>query len=275
MSSIDISPLFIGGLGNRLYQLAYALTLADLGGYPKIVVHPLTDRVKHIITKQLQGMLMKKEDMDENGGHPFDMKLQDAFCIDMGSEQYDGDVVAILESSKRAMELQSLHTHNNGVIYLIGYYFNYTYVRYVLDRGLFPLWQPNLRFPSVDGPVIHLRFGYTYDNFPPLFNISDSVHRVLSIFERHDTSKWTILTNDALQIPECILSRAGAVYDGAAAGVYAALNMGSRATVLVMSNSTLSAWMAYLGPIDRVVYCPREFVNQHGSAVVAPNWHMF
>ena len=273
MNRIDISPLFIGGLGNRLYQLAYVLTLADLGGY-SMVVHPLTESLKHSMVKQLYGVLAKKEDMDENGGHPYDMRLQDAFCIDVGCE-HDGNVIGHLETTMKSNELANIELTTNGVYYSIGYYFNYTYVRYVLDRGLFPSWQPSLSFPSVDGPIIHLRFGYAYDNFSPHIDFSDFAHRILPILERHSASKWTVLTNDASKIPDAIRPHIGAVYDGATTGVYAALHMGSRASMLIMSSSTLSAWMAYLGPSDRIVYCPREFVNQHGSAAIAPNWRMF
>lgn len=268
----DVSPLFIGGLGNRLYQLANAIYVAGaLGG--KVVYRELDDSTKADKFKDFG--CFKIDDLHENGGHPTKYKLTDVFDIEQGDHHVCQPIIipeilspvppCPLDPPVLSSELlQTLNSVGNQLVYLKGYYFNAEVVEWVLKNQKFPRFKISVALP-VTGHIAHIRLGYEYDNFD--LNTS-YVERILNIIERIG-GEWTIFTNRPVDFP---LQQIKYVY-GPDVDVYEALHMCVGAKIVVMSSSTLSAWMAFLSGAE--VWCPEEYTRIHGPRAASSMWKIY
>lgn len=258
---MSVSPLFIGGLGNRLFQLANAIFVASLTKR-SMVYKDLTVSHKRALKQNLS--YFKIEDLLENGGHESKYKLEEVFDFEVDSNQ--ADTSEIFYESRNM--IQNILANPRENIHIYGYFFNANIVERVIAEGKFPKWS----FAPVEIPVTpfvaHIRVAYNKDNF---IASTSSIDRLGPILEKSD--EWTIFTNDPHKLPLSITSRAKYVY-GTEIDVYDTLNIASQAKTLVMTCSTLSAWMAFLGE-SKEVYCPTEYIDMHGLASTSAKWKLY
>lgn len=260
---MSVSPLFIGGLGNRLFQLANAIFVASLTKRT-MIYKDLT--VSHKKTLKQNLSYFKIEDLLENGGHESKYKLEDVFNFKVDCNQ--ADTSEIFYESRNL--IQNILATGREHIHIYGYFFNANIVERVIADGMFPIWSPSFTpavIPSTPF-VAHIRVAYNKDNF---IASTSSLVRLGPVLEC--SNEWTIFTNDSSKLPSSITSRAKYVY-GTEIDVYDTLNIACQAKTLVMTCSTLSAWMAFLGE-SKEVYCPTEYIDMHGLASVSAKWKLY
>src|SRR5437016_4798422 len=139
-----ISPIFIGGLGNRLYQLSAAAYLAHRTKFT-LCWRDLEYQYKSLHHK-LFGCF-KVEDMLENGGHPTKYTLSEVFDIQVGDAVDRVYMVLDLDSGEKIAAQKETGTN---IIHTHGYFMYANIVEYVISRNIFPRW--SLKFSSLSLP---------------------------------------------------------------------------------------------------------------------------
>jgi len=259
-----ISPVFVGGLGNRLFQLVNAIFLADLLGV-KMIYKDLQLSDKMRFKNQLK--YFKIEDA-LSGGHPSKYRITDIFDFEKSNDLQHETYKLASESQFLSRQLDPKLQEN---IHLAGYYFNANIAEKVISDKKFPPW--NSDFRPVNVPITpyiaHIRVPYQYDNFTASTSAFSRLNSILREFPK----EWTFFTNDSSKIPSDLLTHAKYVY-GSEVDVYDTLKLSESAEILIMSCSTLSGWMAFLGN-HKKVYCPKEYISSHGLSSISSKWHIY
>lgn len=271
-----VSPLFINGLGNRLYQLAAASYFAYKTNSTLTLVDLPID-LKQRYYKEFG--CFKLDDMLENGGHPTKYKLTDVFDLPISSrDQKEGS--PLLEIYVRTIDDAILPKTESDCIHIHGNFMFADIVEQCFSLNIFPRWQPSFQPPLVEmtDHVVHIRIYYGYDNIiDPTYLKNERIEGVMtsiSPIPLHE-KRWTIFSNDPSKIPTQILSMAKYVH-GPEVDVYETLRYASHrdVKVLVMSCSTFSSWMAFLGSHEQV-FCPKEYVDIHGQRSYSNKWRFY
>jgi hypothetical protein len=262
-----ISPVLVGGLGNRLYQIFQAIAIAHI--YKKIFViqtlHPsLEFQVSQILKIQLNAF-------QENGGHPSKFKLKEVFEINYENEPILSSVFIQDSLLVQTPGLNKLFAEHTPIIHINGSWFHKFWFDYCLKYNLVPKFKIDFSNIKLYKNVAHLRFQYKYDSYTldkPNFET------IIQIMKTRNLEKWAILTNDTSQLPEEIKIM-GDVFGPDDLDVYECLYVGSNSENLIMAPSTLSSWMAYIGNQDKKVFVPQYFINLHGIQAVDLKWTVF
>jgi hypothetical protein len=265
-----ISPILSGGLGNRLYQLAGALWIADKA-LSSLVWLDVSASYKAREYKNL--MCFKVEDLMENGGHPTKYGLVDVFDLPYGDPV---DPKVIITDNNLEAGIEYLRTDARPIVHTAGPFMIAKIAEEVIAKNSFPGWHPNFLPPPIPftSHVLHLRLHYQHDNFNPEYLRNKRIEGLLANISGEE-KRWTVFTNDKSRIPQGIVDRSAHIY-GPEIDVYEALRWAtdSGVEVLVMSCSTLSAWMAFLGH-HKKVWCPREYGPVHGYASCSNRWTFY
>lgn len=272
-----IAPIFIGGFGNRLYQLAHAFMLSDRHG-TKLELHSISPLPNDSKLFYAMGV-HRPEDFADFGGHklierpPLPSNLEELFPkleFKKSSIDYFDEYHWIKEGSRD-------ETFTEEFIVIHGYFFGYSNIAGYTEevRKCFnPIIDGYLKIPPKTLGV-HLRLGINTDNFiaPPLnieyynkilkevnfdriYVFTDNLERARAIIgiwkdnRDYDFYKYdfTIIENNPM---------------------YLDMLMMSKCDTLIMSSSTLSAWSGYFS--KGTVYTPKRWLAQHSTDIPA-NW---
>jgi hypothetical protein len=282
---MTITPILVGGLGNRLYQLANALRLqekfnADLKLF-KIKTQP-NDVMNH------RSLVLRLEDFDDFGGHTLLEKeglpktISELFpTLNIDDEpQFINDIL----SNKQLVYENNVHlVDGKNDIVVMGYFFGYNFVSSQIEnmRKLFnPVIDeyidknyPLLSSKRVLG--IHLRLGIGSDNNPAVGVPLDFYNQILQSEENNFDLIYVVTDNpekaknfipnlDIKNIETIIIENEPMFVD---------MLILSKCTTLIIAPSTLSAWSAYLNKNNNI-YVPKIWVRHHWTSNIPKEWKL-
>lgn len=280
-----INPIFIGGFGNRLYQLANAFRLQDL--YE-------CDLKFHIISpqnddyKKFRMLIHKDSDLDEFGGHGILKKehlpqhLNEIFP-NLNWNLSENNLNKIIEDKRIYFEhniLQIEHGFDNVVI---GYFFHYFFVKDFINKVKESFNHKILNYVKHNYPDLfkkrilglHLRLGINSDNTPAIvvpqdfystiindcksdydeiYVVSDNVEKAKEFIKNYEINKPVkFIENEPMYVDLLILSECA---------------------ILMIAPSTLSAWSAYLNNNQNNIYVPKIWTSHHWTEDVPKTWKL-
>jgi hypothetical protein len=282
---MTIIPILVGGLGNRLYQLANALRLqekfnSDLKLYK---INPQnTDLIKY------RHLVIRYGDFDDFGGHSLLEKdvlpktLSELFpTLNINNEPHIIDDILINKQLIFENNINIINDNSDAVV--MGYFFGYSYVSSQIEnvRKLFnPVIEhyidKNYSFlfnKKVLG--IHLRLGIGTDNNPALEVPLSFYKHILQLeygnfdticFVSDNTEKAKNFINNLniTNIEVIIIENEPMFVD---------MLILSKCTILIIAPSTLSAWSAYLNK-HKNVYVPKIWVHHHWTSDIPKEWKL-
>jgi hypothetical protein len=282
---MTITPILVGGLGNRLYQLANALRLqekfnADLKLF-KIKTQP-NDVMNH------RSLVLRLEDFDDFGGHTLLEKeglpktISELFpTLNIDDEpQFINDIL----SNKQLVYENNVHlVDGKNDIVVMGYFFGYNFVNSQIEN-MRKLFNPVLNeyidknYPLLSSKRvlgIHLRLGIGSDNNPAVGVPLDFYNQILQSEENNFDLIYVVTDNpekaknfipnlDIKNIETIIIENEPMFVD---------MLILSKCTTLIIAPSTLSAWSAYLNKNNNI-YVPKIWVHHHWTSNIPKEWKL-
>jgi hypothetical protein len=282
---MTITPILVGGLGNRLYQLANALRLqekfnADLKLF-KIKTQP-NDVMNH------RSLVLRLEDFDDFGGHTLLEKeglpktISELFpTLNIDDEpQFINDIL----SNKQLVYENNVHlVDGKNDIVVMGYFFGYNFVSSQIEN-MRKLFNPVLdeyidkNYPLLSSKRvlgIHLRLGIGSDNNPAVGVPLDFYNQILQSEENNFDLIYVVTDNpekaknfipnlDIKNIETIIIENEPMFVD---------MLILSKCTTLIIAPSTLSAWSAYLNKNNNI-YVPKIWVRHHWTSNIPKEWKL-
>jgi hypothetical protein len=282
---MTITPILVGGLGNRLYQLANALRLqekfnADLKLF-KIKTQP-NDVMNH------RSLVLRLEDFDDFGGHTLLEKeglpktISELFpTLNIDDEpQFINDIL----SNKQLVYENNVHlVDGKNDIVVMGYFFGYNFVSSQIEnmRKLFnPVIDeyidknyPLLSSKRVLG--IHLRLGIGSDNNPAVGVPLDFYNQILQSEENNFDLIYVVTDNPEKAknfIPNLEIKNIETIFIENEP-MFVDMLILSKCTTLIIAPSTLSAWSAYLNKNNNI-YVPKIWVHHHWTSNIPKEWKL-
>jgi|LakMenEpi03Aug12_release.lakeMendotaPanAssembly.Ray.scaffolds.fasta_scaffold222803_2 hypothetical protein len=283
---MTIYPILVGGLGNRLYQIANALRIGeelncDVKFSRVIATNNDVNNFRHLA--------IRTEDFSDFGGHPLITKsglpstINDIFPNLSFSENqhYISDII----NNKQIFfehNINQLSTGKDCVI--MGYYFGYRFVSSQINK-LKSHFNPiideyiNLTYPELISKKIfgiHLRLGIgsdnnpaievpieyynsiikkEYNNFDEIYIISDNVEKSKNFIYNLDIGDKPIkvINDEPMYVDMLILSKC---------------------SILSIAPSTLSAWSSYFNEYKNI-YVPKIWTHHHWTNDIAKEWKLY
>jgi hypothetical protein len=282
---MTITPLLIGGFGNRLYQIANAIRLKneydlDLLLYNVIPEPKDVDRFRHLI--------LRPSDLDEFGGHQISTTklpttLRDIFSgLTFNAESVSVDT---LLNNKQLYDEQYIHLFQpltNTVV--SGYYFNYNYVGDSVQE-LRNSFNPTIdkyindTYHSVlDGKTLgmHLRLGIGTDNNPAIHVPCEFYNNVINL-KKGDLDRIVVVSDNSEKAKSYVSNLK--TYDIPVLYVtnepmYIDMLLLSMCSYLAIAPSTLSAWSTYFSTSDSI-YVPSVWIPHHRVNNINNKWIIF
>ena len=282
---MTITPILVGGLGNRLYQLANALRLqekfnADLKLF-KIKTQP-NDVMNH------RSLVLRLEDFDDFGGHTLLEKeglpktISELFpTLNIDDEpQFINDIL----SNKQLVYENNVHlVDGKNDIVVMGYFFGYNFVSSQIEN-MRKLFNPVLdeyidkNYPLLSSKRvlgIHLRLGIGSDNNPAVGVPLDFYNQILQSEENNFDLIYVVTDNpekaknfipnlDIKNVETIIIENEPMFVD---------MLILSKCTTLIIAPSTLSAWSAYLNKNNNI-YVPKIWVHHHWTSNIPKEWKL-
>jgi len=282
---MTIIPILIGGLGNRLYQIANAFRLQDLY---KSNLKFYKINAKHTDIFKYRHLVIRKSDFDDFGGHDLVVKenlpksISEVFPnLDFESSPTYIDDILINKQLIFESNIGSINPNIDNVV--MGYFFPYSFVKDYVGR-VKSYFNPNIqkyidnKFVDLKNKKvlgIHLRLGINTDNNPAIvvpnsfynnvlkleknnfdiiYIISDNIERSKSFMDNIDTFGKPIIyiENEPMFVDLLILSNC---------------------TSLIIAPSTLSAWSAYLND-HKNIYVPKIWTHHHWTNDIPSEWKL-
>jgi hypothetical protein len=282
---MTIVPILIGGLGNRLYQIANAFRLqskhdADLKFYrinPKLSDVP---KYRHLI--------LRPSDFDDFGGHELLIKEGLPKSIDeifpnFNFEVNPTEIDEILLNKNLYYEnnINSLDSTRDAVV--MGYFFSYSFVKKAVNRvkeSFNPSIQlyidskyPELKTRRVLG--IHLRLGINSDNNPAL-QIDPNFYSSIIEKEKNNTDMIFVVSDNigrSKDFMSMVNTHGKEVKFIEEEPMFVDLLVLSNCNALIIAPSTLSAWSAYMND-HKNIYVPRIWTKHHWTTDVPLEWKL-
>jgi hypothetical protein len=282
---MTITPILVGGLGNRLYQLANALRLqekfnADLKLF-KIKTQP-NDVMNH------RSLVLRLEDFDDFGGHTLLEKeglpktISELFpTLNIDDEpQFINDIL----SNKQLVYENNIHlVDGKNDIVVMGYFFGYNFVSFQIEN-MRKLFNPVLdeyidkNYPLLSSKRvlgIHLRLGIGSDNNPAVGVPLDFYNQILQSEENNFDLIYVVTDNpekaknfipnlDIKNVETIIIENEPMFVD---------MLILSKCTTLIIAPSTLSAWSAYLNKNNNI-YVPKIWAHHHWTSNIPKEWKL-
>jgi hypothetical protein len=282
---MTIVPILIGGLGNRLYQIANAFRLqnqfkTDIKFYrinPKLSDVP---KYRHLI--------LRPSDFDDFGGHELLIKeglpktINEIFP-NFNFEVNPTEIDEILLNKNLYYEnnINSLDPKKDAVV--MGYFFSYSFVRKTVNRvkeSFNPSIQSyidnkysELKTKRVLG--IHLRLGVNTDNNPAL-EIDPNFYSSIIERERNNTDIIFVVSDNISRSKEfmsMVNIHGKEVKFIEEEPMYVDLLVLSNCKSLIIAPSTLSAWSSYMND-HKNIYVPRIWTKHHWTNDVPLEWKL-
>jgi hypothetical protein len=280
---MKIIPILIGGLGNRLYQIANGFRLqetynSDLEFY-KIQTQPSdVPKYRHLI--------LREKDFDDFGGHNLVIKenlpktISELFPNlnwNLGGTKIDD----ILHNRNLYYEniIQNINPEIDSVV--MGYFFDYNFVSGQIQRVKSSINQnvqkyitqkyPDLFSKKILG--IHLRLGIDTDNTPAI-NVGKNFYSHVISNEWNDFDEIYVVSDNIGRATEYINSldiigkNVTFIIDEP---MYVDMLILSHCTTLIVAPSTLSAWSSYLNN-HKNIYVPKIWTSHHWTNNVPSEW---
>lgn len=280
---MKIIPILIGGLGNRLYQIANGLRLQELYNselqFYKIKTQP-TDVIKY------RNLVLREKDFDDFGGHELKKvnelpKTIDELFPTLNWDLSGTKIDEILLNRKLYFENRIDEITNQNDCVIMGYFFSYNFVetkvkslkkilnknveKYVISK------YPDLFTKKILG--IHLRLGIESDNTPAIsvekefynkilteesknfdeiYIVSDNVSKSKNYVQNFELKNKTIkfIENEPMYVDMLILSYC---------------------YILIVAPSTLSSWSSYFS-VYKNIYVPKIWTKHHWTNIIPKEW---
>jgi hypothetical protein len=278
-----ISPLLVGGFGNRLYQIANIFRLQKKFNF-NTKFYRINATQNDV--SNFRSLVLKTSDFDDFGGHkvvqkdnlPFD--IIDVFPL-LNWEKDISNINEILHNKVLYFEnnVSSINPSYDSVV--AGYFFSYSFVKDEIESVRNSFNPSILNYITSNYNVlfdkkilgIHLRLGIDSDNNPALiippqfyqtiinnelnnfdeiFILSDNPKKSLNFISNLNfyNKKFTIIENEPMFVDLHILSFC---------------------KIIIIAPSTLSAWSAYLS-IDSKIYVPKIWTHHHWTNDIPNKW---
>jgi hypothetical protein len=280
---MTITPILIGGLGNRLYQIANAIRLqekfnCDLKFYrisPKSSDIP---KYRHLV--------VRPSDFDDFGGHELLIKDGLPKTIDelfptFNFELSPTDIDFILKNKNLYYEndIEFLSPTKDSVI--MGYFFGYSFVKDSIQKvkdSFNPIVDiyinnnyPDLKSKNILG--IHLRMGINTDNNPAL-QVDPNFYSNIINDEKNNIDEIYIVSDNigrSIEFVKKINTHGKTIKFIDGEPMFVDLLILSKCKTLIIAPSTLSAWSAYMND-HKNIYVPSIWVNHHWTKDISPEW---
>jgi len=280
---MTITPILIGGLGNRLYQIANAIRLqekfnCDLKFYrisPKSSDIP---KYRHLV--------VRPSDFDDFGGHELLIKDELPKTIDELFPTFDfelspTDIDFILKNKNLYYEndIEFLSPTKDSVI--MGYFFGYSFVKDSIQKvkdSFNPIVDiyinnnyPDLKLKNILG--IHLRMGINTDNNPAL-QVDPKFYSNIINDEKNNIDEIYIVSDNigrSIEFVKKINTHGKKIKFIDGEPMFVDLLILSKCKTLIIAPSTLSAWSAYMND-HKNIYVPSIWVNHHWTKDISPEW---
>lgn len=282
---MTITPILIGGLGNRLYQIANAFRLQDLHN-TDIKFYRIkpksTDVPKH------RSLVLRESDFDDFGGHNLLIKeslpksINELFPLfNFDSDPSEIDEILINKNLYYENNIGSILPNVDAVV--MGYFFSYSFVKdYVkkVKESFNPSIQKyidnkykDLKCKKVLG--IHLRLGIGSDNNPAIQIPHNFYNNIIEI-EKNNFDVIYIVSDNVAKSKEFIKNIN--TFDKEVVFVedepmFVDLILLSNCTTLVIAPSTLSAWSAYMND-HKNIYVPSIWTKHHWTKDIPTEWKL-
>ena len=282
---MKIIPILIGGLGNRLYQMANAFRLQEIYNseleFYKIQTCPRdVPKYRHLI--------LREKDFDDFGGHNLVIRenlpktISELFPTlnwNLNRTKIDD----ILQNRNLYYEniIQNINPNIDAVV--MGYFFDYNFIINQTQKLKLAINQnvekyitnkyPDLFSKRILG--IHLRLGIDtdntsavnvgqnfyiqiisneWDNVDEIYVVSDNIGKAMSYIDSLNIvgKKITFIQDEPMYVDMLILSHC---------------------TTLIVAPSTLSAWSSYLND-HKNIYVPQVWTKHHWTTNTPKEWKL-
>jgi hypothetical protein len=280
---MKIIPILIGGLGNRLYQIANAFRLQELYNsdleFYKI-------KTENSDVSKYRSLILREKDFDDFGGHDLIIKenlpktISELFPnLNWNLSRTKIDDILLNRNLIYENNINSINPSVDSVI--MGYFFSFNFIEnqigkikksinknvndYVINK------YPDLFNKKILG--IHLRLGIDTDNTPAVYVPKDFYNQIIST-ERNNFDKIYIVSDNINRAKEYINSLN--IEDKIIEFIedepmYVDMLILSHCTTLIVAPSTLSAWSSYLNN-HKNIYVPNIWIKHHWTNNIPKEW---
>jgi hypothetical protein len=284
-----MSKIFVelrSGLGNQLFQFAFAYSLAKSSGRELILVPAYFDTSIKFWVKTLLKREARRLRLPLLLGHAFRVKTVSSDTLKNAAMN------VIKEGEANKSQIQQI-LGNSGDVYLKGYWQNpqlFSDVRDILASEIKPVFdlsrscrdqQGNITDKSV---AIHIRRGDFLTN--KAFGACDMDYYnkgIEYILQHVPTPRFVVFTNDKAWVTQNLRKDLDlTIYDGGGDNAdIEEMYLMSKFPSLIIANSTFSWWSAYLNRTNsqRVVAPSRWFLSsalqKNAPEMLDPSWKIF
>lgn len=280
-----ITPILIGGLGNRLYQIANAFRLQDLhkSDLKFYRINPKPNDVP-----KYRHLVLRESDFDDFGGHNLLIKEGLPKSIDeifpsFNFETTPTEIDKILINKNLYYERNIDFILPNVDTVVMGYFFSYSFVKnYVgkVKESFNPSIQKYIDQKYVDLKTkkvlgIHLRLGIGSDNNPAI-QIPHSFYNNILDSEKDNYDMIYVVSDNIVKSKEFMKNIN--TFDKEIIFIeeepmFVDLLILSNCTTLIIAPSTLSAWSAYLND-HKNIYVPSIWTKHHWTKDIPTEWKL-
>jgi hypothetical protein len=280
-----VTPVFFGGFGNRLYQLANALRIQE-NFNSELKIYKINPKQNDV--KNFRSLVLRVNDFEDFGGHTLLEKegLPKTFSeifptLDINNEPH---LLNDVLSNKQLFYENNSHLINgNNDVVIMGYFFGYNFVSSQVEK-VRNLFNPkideyiNKNYPDLINKRvlgIHLRLGIGSDNNAAIGVSTDFYNNILKIEENNFDLIYVVsdnpekaknfLTNINTNNVETIIIENEPMFVD--------MLILSKCTTLIIAPSTLSAWSAYLNK-HKNIYVPNIWVRHHWTSNIPQEWKL-
>jgi hypothetical protein len=278
-----LTPILLGGLGNRLYQIANSFKLQKKYGFD-LKLYRINPQDIDALTYRT--FVVKKSDFDDFGGHNIIVKENLPQTIDQLFSKLNFNktpitIDEIISDKKLYFEGNIGHIDNTINSAIMGYFFTYSEIvdeielvknsinecvnQYIISK------YPELLSEKILG--IHLRLGIATDNFAAI-DIPKTFYENIINIEKNNYDTIFIVSDNieyAKQFVSSMNTMGKNIKFIEDEPMFVDMLILSYCTTLIIGNSTLSAWSGYFNKYNNV-YVPNVWINHHGTSDLPKEW---
>lgn len=283
---MKIIPILVGGLGNRLYQIANAIRLKKI--YNSDLEFYRIDATEADV-KKFRHLVHRIGDFDDFGGHTISplvnlpTTINDIFPkLNFSQEKIRIDSLLF---NKNLFFEQNIHLMSDAKdAVVMGYYFSHSYIKNEIEdvRDLFnPVIEKyvNEKYPELDSRRImgiHLRLGINSDNTPAI-NVPIEFYNKVIAREYHNIDSIFVVSDNiskAKNFATNLNYGDKSLYYVENEPMYVDMWVLSKCKVLLIAPSTLSAWSAHLNK-NKNIYAPKIWPQHHWTQDIPTEWKLY
>ncbi len=280
-----INPIFIGGFGNRLYQLANAFRLQDLYECD-LQFHVVKPQENDF--KKFRMLIHKDSDLDQFGGHKLLKKEGLPQSIDeifpnLNWNLSESSLNKIIENKKLVFEHNVLQIDPEFDTVVMGYFFHYFFIKDFINsvKNSFNSkiydyvneFYSDLNQKNILG--LHLRLGIETDNTPAVEVPKDFYLSILKN-KSNDYDEVYVISDNTERAKEFIkdLEIDKPIKFIENEPMFIDLIILSKCKILIIAPSTLSAWSAYLKDEQENIFVPYIWKSHHWTEDIPNSWNL-